>query len=143
MCCGRLQQQVDVTGELRQGVLRLLILLKVRHPVHVTLLRGHISTQLAQGSRSLNQHAWQAWGEAGEAATSRSRGQASINVKRSRRLVMGTGQPRQGMIHLLMLLKAWHPGHVTPSVCQLCEPQLGRWVRVQLCPKGLLHEQTA
>ena len=64
-------------------MLRLLILLKVRHPVHVTLLQGHISTQLAQGSRSRNQHAWQAWGEAGEAATLRSRGQALLTSRRS------------------------------------------------------------
>ena len=57
---------------------------------------------------------------------------------------MGTGQLRQGMIPLLLLLKAWHPGrHVDPSAGRPCEPQLGRWVKVQLWPKGFLHDQTA
>ena len=35
--------------------------------------------------------------------------------RRSQKLIMGTGQLRQGMIHLLVLLKAWHPcGMWTP-----------------------------
>ena len=59
-------------------MLHLLMLLKVRRPVHVRLLRDHKSRQLVQVSTSLKQHAWPAWGEAGEAATLRSRGELCL-----------------------------------------------------------------
>ena len=88
----------------------LLIVLQARLPVHVTPLQGHTVTQLTQVSISLDQRAWRAWGEAGKATTLQSRGRALPSSKRSQQQVIGTGQLRQGMTHMLMLLKAWRPG---------------------------------